>query len=471
MPVINHQRFSRPQRRPHKLAKRLFLTTALLASIFIAANVVMAIVYRSKVLPNVYLGSAKVSGMSYESLAKLPVSTGIERSVQLKQGGVSKTLAVYDLGFSTDISASSKQIRGHWSRWLPIVSLVRRTTVPAVLRVDRARLRAVVADVSPSFERSAQDIHVAFNGQRFARAAASDGVAVEKTATQQSLQKAIAAGSPTAQVTTYVVKPVVHNTDLTSAIGALNQQLSTTVSFAKYGGPKVQPTIAQKAAWYAQDGQSLSLSDLQIGAYLDQVAAQQSVALINREDLITAARFSLTHQQPLDFRLAAQGSSLRTYCTAARGVNEAGLDELVGKLAAVYADVRGWNDEGSIGFRHDAAGCQYTVWLAAPALMSTFGAVCDDYYNCQAGSSVVVNSDRWNGATPAWNSTGGTLENYRNLIINHETGHRLGFLDNPVCPAAGGPAPVMMQQSIDLHGCAFNIWPTAAELSQLKTML
>lgn len=83
----------------------------------------------------------------------------------------------------------------------------------------------------------------------------------------------------------------------------------------------------------------------------------------------------------------------------------------------------------------------------------------------------MVNYDRWTTATPPWNQTGGNIEDYRVLIISHETGHRLGFLDNPVCPGAGQPAYVMMQQSIDLKGCVFNIWPTQTELAQLKTML
>jgi hypothetical protein len=136
-----------------------------------------------------------------------------------------------------------------------------------------------------------------------------------------------------------------------------------------------------------------------------------------------------------------------------------------------YNDARGWNDGGHIAFEHVRRGCQYTVWMSAAADMTTFGTICDDYYNCQAGHSVVLNYDRWTTATPPWNKTGGSIQDYRTLMIDHETGHRLGFPDNPVCPRKGRPAPVMMQQSMNLHGCVFNIWPRPAEFTRLDHML
>jgi hypothetical protein len=100
--------------------------------------------------------------------------------------------------------------------------------------------------------------------------------------------------------------------------------------------------------------------------------------------------------------------------------------------------------------------------------MTSFGGVCDSYYSCRSGRNVVINFDRWQGATDPWNAAGGSLEDYRVMVTNHETGHWLGF-GHAFCPGAGQPAPVMQQQSISLQGCTFNPWPTASELAAAKS--
>jgi hypothetical protein len=102
--------------------------------------------------------------------------------------------------------------------------------------------------------------------------------------------------------------------------------------------------------------------------------------------------------------------------------------------------------------------------------MPTFGSICDNIWSCRVGPNVVINYDRWQHASPAWNSFGGTMNDYRHMVINHETGHWLGF-SHAQCPGAGQQAPVMQQQSIDLQGCKFNPWPSVGELATDRTRL
>jgi len=200
-----------------------------------------------------------------------------------------------------------------------------------------------------------------------------------------------------------------------------------------------------------------------IGAYIDQIAAGAA----NRSDLVLAAQYVLSKNQSLNMAVVPKGAITHSYCVAVRGAAAGALQDMIGKLATTYADTRGWNDGGQIAFQYAPSNCEYTVWLSAASQMTSFAPICDTYYNCQAGTSVVVNEDRWTHATDPWNATGASIEEYRTLIINHETGHRLGFYDDPVCPVPGGLAPVMMQQSIDLHGCQFSVWPNSAELATL----
>jgi hypothetical protein len=161
-----------------------------------------------------------------------------------------------------------------------------------------------------------------------------------------------------------------------------------------------------------------------------------------------------------------------TYCVLGRGAGtDAELPRLKETLANVYADSRGWSLSGQVAFQYTASGCDFTVWMASPDQMSSFGTICDSYWNCEAENSVVVNMDRWLYMTPRWIASGhGGVSEYRTMLINHETGHMLGF-GHSTCPAAGQPAPVMMQESISLDGCTFNIWPLASEQNMLRRML
>ena len=73
---------------------------------------------------------------------------------------------------------------------------------------------------------------------------------------------------------------------------------------------------------------------------------------------------------------------------------------------------------------------------------------------------MVINLDRWRHAVPHWT---GTRTEYRQMVINHEFGHRIGK-PHRWCPGVGDLAPVMQQQTYSLQGCKANSWPLPSEL-------
>ncbi len=97
--------------------------------------------------------------------------------------------------------------------------------------------------------------------------------------------------------------------------------------------------------------------------------------------------------------------------------------------------------------------------------MPSFSGQCSAEYSCRVGRYVIINQTRWLRATPVWRSAGRNRADYRRLVVNHETGHWLGY-GHAGCPGRGQLAPVMMQQSKGLDGCRANPWPTRAELSR-----
>jgi hypothetical protein len=138
------------------------------------------------------------------------------------------------------------------------------------------------------------------------------------------------------------------------------------------------------------------------------------------------------------------------------------LEQFADQVAETYADARGWSLGGSVRFVRVPSGGTFTIWLAAGRRVPRFGDPCDSTYSCQQGRDVIINEARWLFGSPAWNASGATLRDYRHMVVNHETGHWLGFRHSD-CSAPGAPAAVMQQQSISLQGCAPSAWPSAGE--------
>ncbi len=160
---------------------------------------------------------------------------------------------------------------------------------------------------------------------------------------------------------------------------------------------------------------------------------------------------------------AKVGNGNVTYIVQTRGAITASLAEFKVQANETLNSSLGWARLG-ISFSEVASGGDFTLVLSEASQVPSFSpTVCGSDYSCNVGRYVIINQDRWLGATPAWNNGGGSLRDYRHMVINHETGHWLGH-GHAFCSAAGSKAPVMQQQSINLQGCKFNPWPLESEL-------
>jgi len=154
-----------------------------------------------------------------------------------------------------------------------------------------------------------------------------------------------------------------------------------------------------------------------------------------------------------------------TYDVSTKGAVTASFSEFKLLANQTLNDPRGWS-RMNVRFVEVASGGQFSLVLAEASQVGAYPG-CSSDYSCRTGRLVLINQDRWMGATTSWNQAGGTLRDYRHMVVNHETGHWLGH-GHTTCGGAGQPAPVMQQQSIDLQGCSFNPWPLASELQSTQ---
>jgi hypothetical protein len=137
------------------------------------------------------------------------------------------------------------------------------------------------------------------------------------------------------------------------------------------------------------------------------------------------------------------------------GIDRAALARFV---RATYGGAQGWASHGQWRFQQVGPGTSpdFTLMLVTPGTRDVIcGAAPDRYTSCRIGNRVVLNVARWVHGVPKY---GAALTTYRQYMINHETGHRLGR-GHELCPGPGRPAPVMQQQTLGLHGCTAYAWP------------
>lgn len=155
------------------------------------------------------------------------------------------------------------------------------------------------------------------------------------------------------------------------------------------------------------------------------------------------------------------GAELLTY----RVEIEAGLPfdgpAVAAAVHATLADPRGWATSGYAFQRVDGGEVHMRLILASPALTDQLCAplLTRGEVSCRNGDAVVLNALRWGVGIEDY---GGDLASYREYLVNHEVGHRLGRGHVP-CPGPGEIAPLMMQQTYGLEDCRPNAWPLAGE--------
>jgi hypothetical protein len=446
------------------------LTAIILAAVLIL-NVAVYVAYRGRTYPNTAVTGHHIGSVSSDSLqGKLRSLPILPKTVTIADKGKKTEIAISDTGVAADYDGIVRQALDQRS-WLPVANFFTTHTVPVNLQVDNGKLRSALTKSLAQFESQPANAKIERRGDSFAIKPESAGQSVEIEATAKRLANALRQGDSSIAPVTKRLDAAVTAASLQARLSELKDQSQTAVS-VHFEGQSKRFSAAEVAGWYAGETEDLVLSDGAIQSSIVQAGAGFGIRVQNLAEATAAIKKTVQDRKDLDVSLIAAPKARKTltYCTAVRGVDDSELAGLAAKLQETFADQRGWGLGGQVEYVHRDAGCDFTVWLSAADQMPTFGAICDAEWSCAVSPNVVINFDRWRFASAAWNQNGGSLSDYRAMVINHEVGHWHGFYHS-YCPGAGQQAPVMQQQSINLQGCSFNPWPTQGERDALAGRL
>ncbi|MFJ8594432.1 DUF3152 domain-containing protein [Streptomyces sp. NPDC093598] len=131
-------------------------------------------------------------------------------------------------------------------------------------------------------------------------------------------------------------------------------------------------------------------------------------------------------------------------------------------------DRRSWAHNGARTFERIYSGRpDFVITLASPGTTADWCAksgldTTEDNVSCDSAATerVMINAYRWAQGSETYGD--GKIHAYRQMLINHEVGHRLGY-GHVTCDKDGDLAPVMQQQTkfLDHDGirCRANPWP------------
>ncbi|MFJ9405972.1 DUF3152 domain-containing protein [Streptomyces sp. NPDC101393] len=131
-------------------------------------------------------------------------------------------------------------------------------------------------------------------------------------------------------------------------------------------------------------------------------------------------------------------------------------------------DKRSWAHGGERTFQRVGSGdADFVISLASPGTTAKWCAksgldTTEDNVSCDSAATdrVMINAYRWAQGAETYGHD--KMYAYRQMLINHEVGHRLGH-NHTICSKQGALAPVMMQQTkfltTDGATCRPNAWP------------
>lgn len=447
------------------IGRQFRIGLSVILGLFLLINVITWSTYRNRVFPRSSLANQNIGNRTYNDVSKLQP---IPKKVMFSTGYAEQNVTSDQLGATFDWT-KTKDVINTSKPWLPIAGFFGRRDYKVQIKYDQTKLDKVIAELVKEFNRKSSDWTIDTSSDQVKLVPGEAGYSVDQAALKKEFYTGFGKGS--VRVPTRKQEPKVSDKQLKPLVDQLHAKQQVSLSYS-YNGTTRQPDAKEILHWYTINGTSLTLDKTKVSSFISGLGSGLGIRIQNLTELTNSTVSSLDKQTKLAATITAAPKAVKqyTYCIRAKNVGESELPGFTTKVHATLNDARGWSLDGQVAFNKVDSGCSMIIWLSAAADIPGFGAICDSTWSCAVRPNVIINHDRWTGASEAWNASGGSLDDYRSMVINHESGHYLGF-GHRYCGGAGQLAPVMQQQSISLQGCSFSPWPSVAEKNTLKAQL
>ncbi len=439
------------------------------ASILIS-NILLTIIYSNKTYPKTLLNNQAIGSVSFTDLdRKIKDIIQLPKEITLKVRDKAQTVKSEELGLSINYQQVNKGIQQNRYK-IPLVNFIKSKNNNASYELNKAISNQKIESLKPALESSPSGSHIKFQDQQFIIIPATPLTSINNEDASLAILDQLKQNKTEINLPFSEVPAPENYKNITELTDNLNKSIATKITLTFEDQTK-QLSKSDIANFYIEEDFTYILSSQAIDKKLNEIAKQFRIDIENKTEAITKIKTAINEktESKITLKNAPKKHITYRYCVATKGVSDSYISEFKNKLQAVYDDSQGWSVGGQVSFVFVTSGCNYTAWLSEASLVPSFSStICDSTWSCRVGNNVIINFDRWSGASPAWNSAGGSLDSYRTMVINHETGHWLGF-GHRYCAGTGQPAPVMQQQSISLQGCTFNTWPTSSEIQSLKS--
>jgi hypothetical protein len=411
-------------------------------------NLLLAITYWKRTYPgakiqNINIGSQTKAGLE-EKLSNTPLLpselefTHEEKEVVIKPS---------ELGVEVDSHQTAQQAVSQKS-WLPMWNLVRPRQVGVVLKTNNQKFNGELQRLADIFRKDPVDAKVVLENNSFDTTDEVNGYELDKSKLLANIQSILNNRSHSIAVPVTVTQPKVKKPDLMATLQDLRERQNVSITY-RFKDQARKLTPAEIGSLHESNGTNYVLSEVKIRDFVIQIGRSFGIGVQNINDAVRDTKSAIQNKKTLDFTFKEAPRKTYSYCVSLRGVSDAELSGFQNKIASVLNAASGWSLDNRVAFVKVDSGCNFRVWLSDASQMPSFGAICDSMWSCAVSPNVIINYDRWRNASTAWNNAGGSLEDYRAMVINHEVGHWLGF-GHLNCGGAGQLAPVMQQQSINL---------------------